>query len=517
MADESAYPKIAQLKSAAAFRARLAELGVELPVDERVLTAAEGSPLSEPIAVAGCEVGNRWCVHPMEGWDAHRDGSPSEHTLRRWRNFGRSGAKLIWGGEAAAVRPDGRANPNQLLATAPNRQGLVALRRELTDAHRQAFGSLDGLFIGLQLTHSGRFCKPLDHFQSAPRIAYHHPLLDAKFKIDPHDESVVWSDAELDRLIDDYVAAARVARAAGFHFVDIKACHGYLLHELLSARRRPGPFGGDLAGRSRLLITIIDRIREEIPQLAIGVRLSVFDSVPFATSRASGRPMDYDKLLPYEFGFGVAADNPMAIDLAEPLELMPALAARGVAMINVTCGSPYYNPHLQRPAIFPPIDGYQPPEDPLVGVWRQIDTVRRCKQALTERMPEARGREPAKASELTPLPPASCIPRPAASVPLVGSGYSYLQEYLVPVAQAVVRNGWADFVGLGRMMLAYPELPADSLAGRPIQRKRLCRTFSDCTTAPRNGLISGCYPLDPHYKSLPERERLIEIKQKWTS
>jgi hypothetical protein len=138
--------------------------------------------------------------------------------------------------------------------------------------------------------------------------------------------------------------------------------------------------------------------------------------------------------------------------------------------------------------LFPPIDGYQPPEDPLVGVWRQIDVVRQCKSLL--------------AAEGT-----------ARGVPLVGSGYSYLQEYLPHVAQAVVRQGWTDFVGLGRMMLAYPELPADLLAGRELARKRICRTFSDCTTAPRSGLVSGCYPLDPYYKGLPERETLLAIKQ----
>jgi 2,4-dienoyl-CoA reductase-like NADH-dependent reductase (Old Yellow Enzyme family) len=102
-------------------------------------------------------------------------------------------------------------------------------------------------------------------------------------------------------------------------------------------------------------------------------------------------------------------------------------------------------------------------------------------------------------------------------VPIVGTGYSYLQDYLPHVAQAAVREGWTDFVGLGRMVLAYPELPADALAGRPIERKRICRTFSDCTTAPRNGLISGCYPLDPYYKALPEREELVAIKQRWQS
>jgi 2,4-dienoyl-CoA reductase-like NADH-dependent reductase (Old Yellow Enzyme family) len=484
MSQEAPYPKIAQLRTVAALRAHLAELGIEIPLDDEILSAADGSPMAAPAKFGRFEVANRWCIHPMEGWDANHDGSPTEHTLRRWRRFGRSGAKLIWGGEAAAVRPDGRANPNQTLAIDSNRPGLEALLGELTTAHREAFGSVDGLLVGLQLTHSGRFCKPDDHHKISPRIAYHHPLLDAKFRIDPNDNSIVWTDDELDQLIEDYVAAAHLAHEVGFHFVDIKACHGYLLHEFLSARRRPGRFGGDLAGRSRMLLTIIDRIRSELPELAIGVRLSAFDSVPYITSRETGRPMDYDQLLPYECGFGLDPNDPQTIDLTEPLELIRTLVAHGVAAVNISCASPYYNPHLMRPAIFPPIDGYQPPEDPLVGVHRQIDVVHRCKAALPH-------------------------------LPLIGSGYTYLQEYLPHAAQAVVRAGWTDFVGIGRMVLAYPELPADTLAGRPLQRKLFCRTFSDCTTAPRNGLISGCYPLDSHYKSLPERDELIAIKKKW--
>jgi 2,4-dienoyl-CoA reductase-like NADH-dependent reductase (Old Yellow Enzyme family) len=477
----SDYPKIAQLKSVAALKARLEELNLDLPVDDDVLTAEQDSPLAQPIELGPLRCGNRWCIHPMEGWDANRDGSPSELTLRRWRHFGLSGAKLIWGGEAAAVQADGRANPNQTLALPHNQGGLAALLETCLAAHREAFGATDDFVVGLQLTHSGRFCRP-NSKQLEPRIAYHHPLLDAKFGIDPADDTVVWTDDDLERLIDSYAAAAVLARDVGYQFVDVKACHGYLLHEFLSAHVRPGRFGGDFAGRTRLLLSIIRRVRSSAPDLQVMVRLSAFDTLPYATSRDVGRPMDYAHLLPYRFGFGVRTDDPRAADLSETFELLRLLKAEGVVAVNLSCGSPYYNPHIQRPAIFPPSDGYQPPEDPLVGVVRQIQAARACQQAVP-------------------------------GLPLVGTGYSYLQDYLPHVAQAVVRAGWIDMVGLGRMVLSYPELPADTLRGAGLARKKICRTFSDCTTAPRHGLASGCYPLDPFYKDRPEAESLKQIKQ----
>ncbi len=473
------YPKIGQFKTVAHLRERLTVLGIPLRVDDEILSAASGSPLARPLDVGGFRVGNRWCIHPMEGWDANPDGSPSANTMRRWRNFGRSGAKLIWGGEAAAVVPEGRANPHQTLAIADNRAGLAALVGALKEAHQECFHDTSDLWVGLQLTHSGRFCQPAKD-RPRPRIAYHHPLLDAKFGIDPQNRAVVISDAEIERLVDAYVAAAGVALEAGFDFVDIKACHGYLLHEFLSARTRPGPYGGDFDGRTRLLTTIIDRVRAEYPSLAVGVRLSIFDTVPYQTGRAVGRPYDYAGHLPYQWGFGVDAHNPLQMDLAEPIELLKRLKKLGVVAVNLSAGSPYYCPHLQRPAAFPPSDGYLPPEDPLLSVWRQIDAARQCKAAVPE-------------------------------VVMIGTGYSYLQDYAPQVAQAVVREGGIDAVGLGRMVLAYPELPAESLQTGTLARKRVCRTFSDCTTGPREGYMSGCFPLDPYYKALPEANAIKAV------
>ena len=114
----------------------------------------------------------------MEGWDAEPDGRPPDLVRRRWRRFGASGAKLVWGGEATAVRPDGRANPHQLVLDRTTVDDIAALRADLVGAHVAAIGSDDGLVVGLQLTHSGRWSRPTGAPQ--PRIAYHHPLLDRR-------------------------------------------------------------------------------------------------------------------------------------------------------------------------------------------------------------------------------------------------------------------------------------------------------------------------------------------------
>ena len=474
-------PRIARFRTAADLRAHCAAIGAPIPLDDEPLSAAQGSPLAAPITVAGRSLGNRWCIHPMEGWDATPDGRPTDILLRRWKNFGASGAKFIWGGEAVAVLAEGRANPNQLCAPACGRDGLAALVETARAAHLAACGTTDDLLVALQLTHSGRFSKPTPA-GFRPRIAYHHPVLDGKHRVDPHDAACVLTDDEVERLIDAYLAAAHDAAAAGFDMVDIKACHGYLLHEFLSARRRPGKWGGDFAGRTRLLRTIIGRIRAELPRLPVCVRLSLFDVVPWHKVGDHGAPFPFADSLPYDCGFGVAADDPRRIDLAEPISLLNMLRDLGVVAVNLTAGSPYTVPHISRPAAFPPSDGYPPPEDPLVGCWRQIDAAREAKAAVP-------------------------------GLAMVGTAYTYLQEYLVHVAQATVRQGWIDAVGLGRMVLSYPELPADSLAGRTLVRGAICRTFSDCTTAPRNGLKSGCYPLDAYYKSLPEAATMKALKE----
>jgi 2,4-dienoyl-CoA reductase-like NADH-dependent reductase (Old Yellow Enzyme family) len=372
-----------------------------------------------------------------------------------------------------AVRHDGRANPHQLMLTPATQPSIGSLRDELVARHRERFGSnADGdLYLGLQMTHSGRFARPDVWNKPSPLAACHHPILDRRFEAPVR----VFTDNELERLVEDYVRAARLAYACGFHFIDAKACHGYLGHELLGATPRSGKYGGSLENRMRFLTEVVQGIRSAVPRLGIGVRVSMFDTVPHRKDAAgAGVPEETNGAEP---GFGVLAGDDLHGALAEGRALLAHLDGLGVRWICTSAGSPYYNPHIQRPALFPPLDGYDPPEDPLRGVARQIQATARLKAEFP-------------------------------GLVFVGSAYSYLQEWLPNVGQYNVRQGLADFIGLGRVALSYPELPADVLSGRPLRRTALCRTFSDCTTGPRMGAVSGCYPLDSFYEARPDAARI---------
>ena len=480
--------RLGTVKQVEEFQQYLRLLGLEIPCDREIQRGAGDSALLAAINRDDCKIGNCIAINPMEGWDGSAGGEPTEHTLRRWRRFGQSGAKLIWGGEAVAVRHEGRANPNQLVIGEHTRDGLANLRAALVEEHQKVTGSIDGLLVGLQLTHSGRFCCPNAYGRPEPRILYRHPILDRRLKL-PADYPVL-TDGEIRSIILDFHSAARMAWESGFDFVDIKHCHGYLGHEFLSAHTREGNYGGSFENRTRFLREVVQGIRAAAPQLKIGVRLSAFDTVPFHPDPQSsldgkpgrGIPEPHEHLIPYRWGWGVNEHCPTEPDLEESTQFLALLERLKIQLVNVTAGSPYYNPHVQRPALYPPSDGYLPPEDPLVGVARQLHAAR----VLKQRFPK---------------------------LVVVGTAYSYLQDFLPHVAQAAVREGWVDAVGLGRMALTYPEILWHAAHGHAVEHKRVCRTFSDCTTAPRKGLPSGCYPLDPYYKSSQMAVRLAALKK----
>ena len=422
-----------------------------------------------PAFVGQYRLGNSLCVQPMEGCDGTLDGRPEELTFRRWRRIGAGGAKLLWG-EATAVSDDARANPRQLLLnenTAADFQTLLAGCRQ---AHRDAIGSDVDLLVGLQLTHSGRYSY------RRPILAHHDGLLDPRTFDHATGKTIdanypLAPDDYLKKLTESYVSAAGLAFKVGFQFVDIKQCHGYLLNELLGARTRPGPYGGSLENRTRLARDIICRIRSEVPGLLIASRLNVFDGIPFfkGSEDGIGKPCEMHK--PLETVWGGRPEAPLQPDLTEALAWIAEMAGLDVKLLNVSLGNPYVSPHLLRPFEYPPPDGYQSPEHPLEGVDRHFNLTAAVQQAFPD-------------------------------LPIVGSGYSYLQEFLFHAGAANVRDGRVTFVGVGRASLPQPDFARQLVEHRQLDRRRTCRTFSYCTAlmrAKENELgqfAAGCPPFD---------------------
>ena len=469
---------IVSLKAPAEFRAYLDSLGISLQFDD-ALQSGPDSPLSKPCVLGDRIVGNRFAILPLEGWDSTSDGKPSELTKRRWQRFGFSGAKLIFGGEAVAVRTDGKDSPSQLKISEENLREIAGLREILVRTHEEYFNSSTDLLIGMQLTHSGRLSRPHDIKWPEPKIIYHHPTLDQRFGVTAN--TPVMTDDEIARLVDDFVKAAALAQRAGFDFVDIKHCHGYLGHEFLSAVDRPGRYGGSFENRTRFLREIVSGIRAEAPGLNITVRFSAFDFLPYqrgVDGLGEPAPLSGDS---YSYAFGGDGTG-LGINLTEPLAFLDRLTELNIKFVCISGGAGY-NAHVLRPYFLPSLDSYSPPEDPLTGVARLISVTAELKRLRPELV-------------------------------YIGSGYSYLQQWLPNVAQQVIRNGLADFVGIGRMALCYPDIVADVLAGRPLKKRLICRTCGNCMTAPRNGIVSGCYLLDDFYRYRPEFRQLKSLKSK---
>ncbi|MBM4077894.1 MAG: NADH:flavin oxidoreductase, partial [Planctomycetes bacterium] len=345
--------------------------------------------------------------------DGTFDGVPDELTFRRYVRFGAGGAKLIWG-EATAIDDDARMNPRQLWLHDGSASAIEAMLKGCRDAHRNSMGTDSDLAVGLQLTHSGRFSY------RRPLLATHDPILD-RLTLDKSTKQMIdesyplLSDDDLKRIEDRYLVAVKLAVKIGCDFVDVKQCHRYLLSEMLAAKNRQGIYGGSLENRTRLVRNIIGRIRDEFPKLTIVTRMNVYDGIPYVRRDKlpeSQRPVLTDETdperiagigiamphsLPLSTGFGVDLNNHLKVDLAEPRQVARWLNEWGVSAINVTMGNPYANPHVVRPAEFPPVDGYHAPEHPLIGVLRHLEAT----AAIQSEVPD---------------------------IPVIGSGYSWLQD-----------------------------------------------------------------------------------------
>lgn len=413
-------------------QAETERLGLSLPLSDHP------EVLARPLSLAGRTLPNRLAIQPMEGCDGTGDGAPDELTRRRYRRFARSGAALIWE-EATAVAPEARANPRQLMITEDNLDEFKAMVEEIREISLRENG-FSPLLV-LQATHSGRYSKP--EGTPAPLIAYHSPVFE---KNAPIDGSRILSDDYLKSLPERFAETARLAARAGFDGVDVKACHRYLMCELLSAYTRPGLYGGSFENRTRLLREAVEAVRAALP------------SGTFVTSRVNL----YDGF-PYPYGFGVSPSGGLTPDLEEPIRLVRLLHGElGMELLDFTIGNPYVNPHVNRPYDKGP---YLPPEHPLEGVARMCG----CIAAVKREFPE---------------------------LTVISSGHSYLRQWAPLLAAGMVESGASDMAGFGREAFAYPDFARDILQKGGMDPKKCCLACGKCTELMRAGSTAGCVPRD---------------------
>ncbi len=402
--------------------AKAVELGIELPFTDDI------SSLFEPRSVEGFHVPNRLVVQPMEGYDSSADGAPSELTRRRYLRYASGGSGMIWY-EAVAISHEGRSNPNQLWINEGNVRSYASLN---DDVRREAEKSGIRPLLVIQLTDSGRYSKP--DGKPMPRAAASNSILDRT-------EPYLLTDDDLKRIQDQYIAAAKLSAASGFDAIDIKACHGYLMIDLLAARARVNSiYGGEEPSqRFRFMLETYDRIRAEVPGIIVTSRLNISDL--------------------YTGGFGV--DDNGNVDYTEPLLLVDELKRQGMSLINLSMGSPYHNAFVTRPFDTPLPGQTLPEEHPLTGVARMING-------------------------------ASIFQKQFPDMAVVGSAYSYLRQFIPNVAAEVIRRCEASFIGLGRSSFAYPDLPADLINNGKADPSKVCISCSGCTRLIRNLRPGGC-------------------------
>ena len=412
--------------------------GVQLPLSEDV------SILSAPLTFGEKTIRNRIAIQPMEGCDGTADGTPDELTVRRYTRFASGGAGFIWF-EAVAILPEARANPHQLMLTKKNLDDYKRLVDHIRTTSFKTNG-FDPLII-LQATHSGRYSKP--YSKPEPLIACHNPVYENNGLL--NDDCIV-SDEYLDTLADHYIKTARLSEAAGFDGVDIKACHRYLINELLSARtREDSRYGGSFDGRIKLLCDAISAVRSVLSKnMTVTTRLNVYDGIK------------------YPYGFGVSQENGLIPDLTEPIALIGKLRELGISLINITVGNPYFNPHVNRPYDKGP---YEPPEHPLEGLERLYDCVKAIKSEYSDLI---------------------CI----------ASGLTYGRQFAENIAAGLILEGFADMAGFGREAFAYPEFPKDILSGNGMEKGKCCITCGKCSELMRAGSVAGCAIRDEVYTEI---------------
>lgn len=436
-------------KSLDEIKAKADEIKVHIPF------ADDTWALKQEASFGNAVLKNRMGIAPMEGADALPDGSPSELTLRRYVREAKGQSAMIWF-EAISIVPEGRSSAHQLMLT---RENLEAYKKFIT-AVKEAGIWANGFapYLVMQANHSGRYSNPQG--RPAPMIAYRHPEYE---KLRAADDNCIVTDDYLKALEEKFGEAALLAKQAGFDAIDVKACHGYLLAEMLSAYQRPGLYGGSFENRTRLLKNGISSAKvHEDSQFLVTSRIGIYDGYA------------------YPYGFGVREGNGAVPDMEEPAHLVRLLHGEyGIPMVNLTMGNPYVTTHVTRP-----FDGgkYIPEEHPLYGVARMIKGIGEVKKAVP-------------------------------GIFVSASGPSYLRQYSDLYAAGAIEEGLCDNMLFGRMAFANPEFPKQIMEMGRMDQKMTCVACGKCGDLIRAGKPTGCIVRDTDIYLKYYREYQEEIRQ----
>ena len=440
------------------------ELNIHLPLSTNL------EILAEPIQIFGKTVKNRIAIQPLECFDSSTEGTPSDLTFRRYRRLSAGGSGLIWF-ESCSPTPKSQTSRWQARITEENLPVFQRLLYEIRDS------ASDGIppFVIVQITHCGRnsrldgdgkFSDGLPQYIATP-----NPYI-------PKPNAVIMTDEEIDIAMDEYVKAAKLMKEAGFDAIDIRACHGYFISELLSSfTRENSKYGGSFKNRTRFLLDTLDRVNNEVG-IPFGIRYNACDMVP------------------YPYGWGMSKDGSMIPDFTEPLKLAELLLDRGVTLLNVSMGCNHAT-HIQSPYNRHSV---YPKEHQLTAMAFYHGLAEVFKKAFKD------------------------------AVVMTGT-LSWARQFSVNIAAGGVVNGMYDLAGFGRMALAYPDFANDIIKNGELIEKKCCIACGSCGnligTAASTGSPVGCPIRDkeiyaPIYKKyvgntkrkmLPEAIKLFNMRE----
>ena len=248
--------------------------------------------LAQPIKIGRLQIPNRIVLPPLVCWAANEDGTLTDYNLRHYETFRDIGLTVV---EATVVSPEGRLSQKQIGAF--DDKHLPGLKK-LAEVIREK-----GSVASIQLHHAGGSTNTTNTF-GRPLLA---PSPISRSKEVPQE----LTHQDIERIINDFVAAAELVAEAGFQAIELHGAHGYLISQFLSPafNLRSDDYGGSLENRARFALELFNRLKANVG----------------------------DRLLVY-LRLGLAEDAENGLSVAEGQQVAKWLVAAGAEMLHISSG-----------------------------------------------------------------------------------------------------------------------------------------------------------------------------------